>query len=271
MNCRAAASFESTRAHRTAQHCGPGTPQRPKGAEALAVCYPLAPPSAASPSACSRARRSSSERRKNCRTRGGSPRRGPPARERDQNQIDFAVSVLEALAANVSRLATRRADTSSTRSPSKQRQPHQLQHGRGGFSGAAAGRAGANRLLTAVFCPQPGGRHLRACQRFGSRREWKTESTTISSALTLKRMAYGNRRTTALRTSRYRMGNRRGFRWIAEKAALMTRTNSAPKPKERSEYHAAASSSSASAAGRTTKRRLTRTSCTTAPGLPPRE
>ncbi len=54
------------------------------------------------------------------------------------------------IAFNVSRLATRRAITSSARPPSKLRPPHQHQDRRGGFSGAAAGRAGANRLLSAV-------------------------------------------------------------------------------------------------------------------------
>ena len=56
---------------------------------------------------------------------------------------------------NVSRLAIRRADTFSAPLPSKLRSPHQLPDGCGGFSGAAAGRAGANRLLSGVFRPRP--------------------------------------------------------------------------------------------------------------------
>lgn len=39
--------------------------------------------------------------------------------------------------------------SSIARSPSNPHKLHQLPHGRGGFSGAAAGRGGANRLLCA--------------------------------------------------------------------------------------------------------------------------
>ena len=55
--------------------------------------------------------------------------------------------------ANVSGLATRRAETSSAESASNPSQHHHLPFGRGGFSGAAIGRAGAKGLFSGVSAP----------------------------------------------------------------------------------------------------------------------
>lgn len=54
------------------------------------------------------------------------------------------------MSVNVSRLAIRAASTSSGRQPPKLSTPRRPPDARGGFSRAAAGRAGANRLLSAV-------------------------------------------------------------------------------------------------------------------------
>ena len=55
----------------------------------------------------------------------------------------------ERVSDNVSRLAARRAETSSARPLSRLHDPHQLPTGRGGFSGARKASGGANRLLSA--------------------------------------------------------------------------------------------------------------------------